>query len=123
MEQAVTNWNEYPHVNEVERLNPSDLTCMEELRDVLLRHGKLDRFGVTLLHHHFSLNEDEILVESCDEEQRTLTIRPEPRASISHEAALQTSWELKEGGPIMVCNAVCRQDGKGNHSGDHVYIR
>jgi hypothetical protein len=123
MDTPVTSWNEYPHVDDVHHLDNGDLACIDEIRQVLSRHGKLDRFGVNLLHRHFPITENEVLVETCDEMTRTLTIRPEQRGGVAN--ALQTSWQLTPmgPGPIMYCNAVCRGDGKGGHVGDHAYTR
>jgi hypothetical protein len=63
-------------ITEVRPLDESDLPVLDELREVLERHGALDRFGLNLLHDHFPVADDEVLVEVCDTEQRTLTIRP-----------------------------------------------
>lgn len=38
---------------DVEEFNPEDAALFLELREVLLRHGAVDRFGVALLHRHF----------------------------------------------------------------------
>lgn len=59
-------------IDDVEPLNASDAVCLSEVRDVLRKHGMLDRFGVTLLHSHFPIFEGETLVESSDHEGRTL---------------------------------------------------
>lgn len=40
------------------------------------KHGKTRRFGAILLHQHFMLASDELLVEHCDIEQRVLTTAP-----------------------------------------------
>jgi hypothetical protein len=68
-----------PDIMDVEPLGAADHACLQEIKDVLLRHGRLNRFGVTLLHEHFAISHDEILVEECDPANRTLTIRPEKK--------------------------------------------
>jgi hypothetical protein len=61
-------------IDEVKPLSDDDKQCIAELKDVLERHGALQRFGVTLLQNHFPVYEGEVLVEECDEEARTLTL-------------------------------------------------
>jgi hypothetical protein len=66
-----------------------------EVREVLARHGRLDRFGLTLLHSHFDLANDEILVETVDKAGRTLTTRPLSAAATEPGATLvESSWRL-----------------------------
>ena len=52
-------------------LDASDLACMDELRTVLARHGKLDRFALHLAHRHFVLEPGEVLIERPDPDGRT----------------------------------------------------
>lgn len=80
--------NHLPHGDVVEQFSENDRECFEEIRDVLKRHGKLDRFGITLLHKHFELQEDEMLVENVDEENRIQTIQPMKKTKLK-------SWEVK----------------------------
>jgi hypothetical protein len=77
---------------DVEYLGPEDEELFAELREVLLRHGAQDRFGVTLLHRHFDTKPDEALVETVDEEARTLTVRPTRLQP--GDAPTATSWRF-----------------------------
>lgn len=52
-----------PDIDEVEHLSAADEPLMRELREVLGRHGAERRFGLMLLHEHFAIGEDEVLVE------------------------------------------------------------
>lgn len=61
-----------PDINDVDPLSPADHACIEEIREVLLRRGCLQRFGLMLLHRHFPLSDDEILVESIDVQTESL---------------------------------------------------
>ena len=63
---SAEEFNALPHIDDIDPLNVGDHKCMEELRDVLEKHGKLSRFGITLLHRHFDLSDGEILVEYTD---------------------------------------------------------
>lgn len=40
------------------------------------KHNCIDRFGVALLHKHFDLQEDEVLLETTDVDGREQWIRP-----------------------------------------------
>jgi hypothetical protein len=62
-------------------LDDSDIACMAEIRDALVRHGKLRRFAVHLAHRHFDLAPDEVLIERPDDSARTQNVsvgRAEP---------------------------------------------
>lgn len=41
------------------QLNSEGAACLAELREVLGKHDRLNRFGITLIHKHFELSEDE----------------------------------------------------------------
>ena len=40
------NWNDLPSINEVGPFTVQDEQCMNEIRDVLIRHNRTKRFGV-----------------------------------------------------------------------------
>jgi hypothetical protein len=46
-------------------LGDRDRAVMDEVREVLAKHGALGRFGLTLLHSHFEVAHDEVLAESA----------------------------------------------------------
>jgi hypothetical protein len=83
--------------------NADDQACLDEVRAVLEKHGRLDRFGVCLLHKHFDLREGEILKEVCDPEARTLTIRPVSKKSVDRERVIPTAWDLRSDTEMIVC--------------------
>ena len=103
-------------IDEVKPLSEDDKQCIAELKNVLERHGALQRFGVTLLHNHFPVYEGEVLVEECDEETRTLTLKPVSRESLNEGALMQTNWRLDTGASVQGCVAYCLMDG-GRHVG------
>ena len=91
---------------------------------MLLKHNALDRFGVTLIHKHFELEENEQLVEFTDIDSRRLTIQP-----VSDSESLntvETSWKFsKEPSgphPLTVCVFRCYYDSEPSpqHVGKHV---
>src|SRR4051812_15073087 len=75
-EMAPMQWADLKDIDEVEPIGESDSECLAEVREVLKKHGKRDRLGVALLHKHFDMAGDEVLVEYSDKEERVLTIKP-----------------------------------------------
>lgn len=89
-----------PHLDEVRPLDATDGTCLAEIGLILARHGKADRFGIGLLHRHFTLEEGERLVELIDEETRTLTARPVKADELPD--AMPSAWKLTAEGPQAI---------------------
>lgn len=103
-------------IDDIEPFSASDEACLGEIRSVLAKHGALDRFGVTLLHGHFHLNDDEILVEYPDPENRLLVSRVERRSSVDEGNAVQTLWRFGVDEHPRVCTKVCSWNAtKGKH--------
>ena len=96
-----THWAEIGYMSDVDPLNDTDVPCLEELQRVLEKHGKLERLGVTLLHKHFELADDEMMVEEIDFEQRTLVVRPQKRQEVG--PCVETTWQLNVGESLQVC--------------------
>ena len=99
-----------PNIRDVDPLGPADEALFQKIRRVLDEHNALHRFGIVLLHQHFSLREGERLAEFVDAEQRTLTIKPvqtgEPRAI----NAIETQWRLDQPTPMLGCEQWCYED-------------
>jgi hypothetical protein len=74
-------WSDLKRLKDVEPFNDDDLECLAEVREVLKKHGKRERFGVALLHKHFEMDDNELLLENSDEETRELSIKPVQRES------------------------------------------
>jgi hypothetical protein len=100
---------ELPDISEVKPLDERDKACFREVREVLSRHGLLERFGLTLLHQHFPLSDDEALLETIDTEKRTLTIKPVPKADLP--PSIETQWQLLSGEALLVCHGYCSPGG------------
>lgn len=106
-----TQWANLPDISSVPRLGPEDRAILSELRDVLQRHNAVDRFGINLLHRHFDMNEDEILVEYTDEEARTQKIQVEKLSSVhNYEDLIETNWTFDRDAAALVCRGVCVYD-------------
>lgn len=91
----------------------------DDVREVLAKHGALQRFGLTLLHQHFHMDEDEVLVESIDKEHRTLTLQP---ALIDSTGGTETSWRLDDKVAQRRCETLCEpipQQYGGGHNRNH----
>src|SRR5437868_4631260 len=94
LELSPTQWADLKELHDVEPINAGDLQCMAEIRDVLKKHGKRERFGVALLHKHFNMDAGEVLLELTDERARELSIKP-----VKKEAArnsVPTIWMLAD---------------------------
>jgi hypothetical protein len=94
-----------PDIDEVEPFSDRDQACMSDVRAVLARHGALQRFGLTLLHQHFDIADDEVLVEDIDVANRVLTCRPEKITGAQN--AVETSWRLDDPAGMARCRQVC----------------
>lgn len=109
---------------EVEPLNARDADCLEELRAVLLRHGAIDRFGITLLHDHFPVYDGETLLETCDVERRTLTMQAVATTFLADREVVETEWRFRPTGEItaaMTCGKACVAS-SGSHAKKHVKV-
>jgi hypothetical protein len=116
-------WASTKDIQEVEPISDSDSEVLVQLREVLLKNNAIDRFGVTLIHKHFDLQENEELVEFTDIENRRLTI--EPVSAGEGINTIETSWKFsKEAGgmqPLTVCVQRCffNANSTPQHTGQH----
>lgn len=107
-------WKGLPDIDDVDPMGEQDRPVIEEVRSVLEKHDALGRFGLTLLHSHFELADDEILVECVDAENRTLTVRPRSTSEIPDDVEVTvTSWRLDtpDGAPMHVQQCFRTKDG------------
>lgn len=104
-------------IDEVEARSDADNACFEELRKVLARHNALDRFGITLLHQHFHIGDDELLVEEVDVDSRTLIAQPVPQAEVASRRVKETNWRLDSDAAMSACTPTtfCYVDSKNDH--------
>ena len=103
-------------IDDVHGFNESDAACLKEIEAVLMRHDRSDRFGIALLHKHFDLNDDEVLLEMCDTEARTLTLRPVQRSTDLAQRAVATIWTCG-GVEAQKCTRQCVKGSDGKHYG------
>lgn len=100
--QGIT-WNDLPNINEVEQFNENDEECLNEIKSVLQKYNLTSRFGVALLHKHFQVSNDEILVESCDPKNRTLKTRTVKVSEAENLNLITTMWRF-DGGITYRCS-------------------
>src|SRR5258705_81490 len=55
-----------------------DHACLAEIGRCLVEEHANERFGATLLHSHFPVRDDEILVEEAHPDPQLITLRPVP---------------------------------------------
>ena len=121
---APMQWADLEDIDDVEPLNDADAECLADIRNVLREHGKLERFGITLLHSHFEVSEDEIMLESCDSQRRRLTTAP-VKISESGENKVGTMWMLREGDATTMawCKSYCYKTSFGRHTEHHRRVK
>ena len=63
-------WALVADIDDVHKLDDTDAECLREIRAILARHKKLERFGVTLVHSHFHIDDDEEFWSKPSNEKR-----------------------------------------------------
>lgn len=109
---GTAQWNHLSDIHDVRPLSDRDHACLDAVRDVLARFGCLDRFGLNLLHKHFEMGADEILVEEVDKQARRLVTRPVKMAAVAAdlETSIATQWHWqrnKDGAYEQICVSRC----------------
>jgi hypothetical protein len=116
MQQSFIQSAPLPDLKFVPPFEADDQTCLEEIAEVLKKHGRLDRFGVTLLHQHFPVGDNEVMLETNDPVSRTLEMHPCDRTALEGLDARITSWRLDSGEPLMACVCVRMGNDHQHHS-------
>ena len=111
-------WSDLQDIDDVEPINIGDTECLLEIRNVLKKHGKMDRLGVALLHSHFDMSNDEIMLESSNDETRTLVIQPVKQQEAGTNN-VGTIFMLREGDPTTMtwCKRYCKRQFFGHGDG------
>jgi len=100
-------WSSLPKINDITPLDDDDYKVLKEIREVLQRHKRTERFGVCLLHKHFEVASDEIAVEYTDEEQRISRVVVENAADNTAQPHIQTMWKFSDG--TIYAGQICIQ--------------
>ncbi len=112
-------WSSLVDVDDVKPVDDRDYMVLDEIRQVLAKHGSTERFGICLLHRHFDVATSEIAVEYTDTANRISTVRVEPHGPEGNY--LQTMWRFgssRESVPVIFCVRRCNNDG--GHKNEHV---
>ena len=102
-----TSWSEFPHVDDIRPVDDNDYLILNEIRDVLVKHKAVERFGVNLIHRHFDIANNEVLFESTNEETRTQQVDVRPITDIAdRKNVLETQWVF-HGQRARICIGAC----------------
>jgi|GEM_PF-6015100 len=97
MGSTAKNWNDLSNLTDVHELTKDDDQCLLELQSIIEKQGLTSKFGVALLHKHFEIEEDEVLLESNNPVQRTLTSQPIKVNEAEKGEYATTIWRFDEG--------------------------
>lgn len=81
-----------PTFAEAMPLGDADAPFLTELRDLLTKYDNIDRFGLCLLHEHFTVAAGEILMETNDPIRRTTSCTTETIATLPPYK--ETMWRI-----------------------------
>ncbi len=111
-------WSTLPDIDDVDPLSEEDEACLQDIKTVLEKHGRLSKFGVALLHTHFALKQNELMLEVCDVDNRTLVAKPVNMDFISSENIIETLWRFDQGSGSS-CADICWKQTNGQHPRRH----
>lgn len=118
---TATAWAALPHISEVRPLGAADQACLDEVRAVLEKHGALERFGINLIHRHFELSDDEVVLESTESTARRQIVEVRPRADLQGGNVIATQWVFGTRGNAMQCRGYCDYQDYG-HRNRHMTV-
>lgn len=112
-------WSRLAHIDHVRPIDETDTECLEEIRLVLKKHNCLSRFGISLLHSHFDLADDEMLMETTDLAKREHWVRPVKKSDWEQNGKINaqtTVVSFSENGMTQYCGCYTVL---GHHQGTH----
>jgi hypothetical protein len=90
-------------------LNDKDHAVLTELKEVLLKHGYTNRFGVCLLNRHFNIKQDGIIMENTDVGSRVSVLSVEKDQG--DDNTIETMWRFSsDPHAITKCVLRCHYD-------------
>jgi hypothetical protein len=111
-------WQPIVDISATEGFTANDAECFAEIRDVLKKFGLLEKYGISLIHRHFDIAEDECLVEKVDADARTLTVAPMRKAELAPGTTTTTLWKLTDDDKVAEIGCQCYVSNRG-HEGRH----
>ncbi len=107
-------------------VSPDDEAVLAGIAERLRAADKTERFGVRLIRNPLGLNENEVLLETCDPAHRALHCSVGERDRVRPGTTVETSWQwepsLSKTGPKVkqFCTAMCQSDGyEGHYTAGH----
>lgn len=110
----------------------ADAQTLAGLRDLLARHAAVDRFGVRLIHDPLNIDDDKVLLESCERDARRLRCEVTSRGDRRFLTSVETFWSWEPvcdaagGAVLQACQRNCLKGcisggviGTGHHPGPH----
>ena len=95
-------------IDDVEPISDKDYEVLEEIRKILAKHEYTNRFGVTLLHKHFDISDDEVLMETTDEVARTSVVKAQKADGSEKINSIETMWKFgNDVEAVTKCVQVC----------------
>ncbi len=88
------------------RFTESDKVCFEEIIEVLKKYNLIDKYGIGLLHDHFPIHLDEVLLETTLSEDKTIqtrTIKREDAKNVNH---FETAWYFDKDTNNIICSQI-----------------
>ena len=110
MENVINNMaTPLPYIDDVVPFNEKDHELMKEMKVLLAKHNALNRFGITLLHDHFPISEEEEMVEFQDSQNQTLTAKPMSKAKLAEMpiTLMETQWRLDVPNVLAMATMKC----------------
>lgn len=98
--------NDLLDIADAQPLTEQDQPMVSEIYEVLKKYGAEKRFGLSLLHKHFDISDDEVLIESVNVETRTQTVRPYKNHEMQGYQFVETAWRLDTGKAVMNCKCI-----------------
>ncbi len=90
-------YNELPHIDSTQPLSvQDDGECLLAVSRLLHENDAQDRLHLTLLHQHFRVEDDEVLVSRTVQDDRRVDVFPTTSTAIGQYAS-QSSWQFVEG--------------------------
>jgi hypothetical protein len=108
MTAACHNWNDLSRIIDVATIDSREEACLQELQTVIEKHGMEMKLGVALLHKHFDINEDQMLVETNSRRRGELVTRPVSTKDVDPNQLVTTIWRF-DGGMRYGCT-FCNKD-------------
>jgi hypothetical protein len=112
-------WSKLPDIDLIEPISENDKACLEDIKLVLEKYDYTSRFGIALLHSHFEVAPDEVMLESCDQENRTLTLQPVHKNQLDEANIITTIWRFDSDSAGLACWYNCRKNSNGVHTPQH----